>query len=448
VYYYKYHLFERKKMANYLTAIKHFTRRSRLVLLTAIFGLTFAVTGTVSVLPLTGHSTVDAQSCTPQYPYPKTDIIYCGLSGPSDSDYINSISNYYDSNNDGYSHTDIQTVLNWAGASPAMIAGMNTSNTVIGTAYSDGTVTVNGQLVGTGVLESGRWNPGTGGFTNLEGDVWYRAATTYFAPTSQAQVIVHFNSYGQADFAIMIECGNVLKFQPMPPKVLTCDGLTPSEVDTSLTYNFTAKATAENETISSYTFNFGDGTSQTVDTSNTTATTSHTYSATDTAFTANVLVNNSVTSDSCRAQLTTPSPNLVCVQLTASQPADNSQTQYTFTAQGSAQNTAITSYTFNFGDNTSATVPTSGLTASTTHTYAPGTYSATVTVNGENNQTATSPNCVAQITVQSPPAQPTTPAQPTQLVNTGPGDVIALVGLATVLGAVGHNLLMRRLARR
>jgi len=53
----------------------------------------------------------------------------------------------------------------------------------------------------------------------------------------------------------------------MPPKVLTCDGLTPSEVDTSLTYNFTAKATAENETISSYTFNFGDGTSQTVDTS-------------------------------------------------------------------------------------------------------------------------------------------------------------------------------------
>jgi hypothetical protein len=46
------------------------------------------------------------------------------------------------------------------------------------------------------------------------------------------------------------------------------------------------------------------------------------------------------------------------------------------------------------------------------------------------------------------PSTTTTPvATPTQLVNTGPGDVIGLFGLTTVVGAVAHRLFSRRFAR-
>lgn len=93
------------------------------------------------------------------------------------------------------------------------------------------------------------------------------------------------------------------------------------------------------------------------------------------------------------------------------------------------------------------------------------TATAYFTLPGQSNQiTATSQACTQKVSFTAPivpttpvtPTTPTTPATPatpatpvvTTLVNTGPGDVLAIVGLAVVLGGVAHNLLMRRLARR
>jgi hypothetical protein len=47
----------------------------------------------------------------------------------------------------------------------------------------------------------------------------------------------------------------------------------------------------------------------------------------------------------------------------------------------------------------------------------------------------------------TPPTTPTPPATPVALVNTGPGDVIAIFAVTTVLGAVAHSLYSRRFAR-
>jgi len=85
-----------------------------------------------------------------------------------------------------------------------------------------------------------------------------------------------------------------------------------------------------------------------------------------------------------------------------------------------------------------------------THQYdKDGTFTITATahftVNGQD-QTASGPACQKQVTFSSttPPKvtpPPTTPpaAGPTQLVNTGPGEVASLFGLTTVLGAVAHR---------
>jgi hypothetical protein len=420
--------------------------RARFVAISAVFVLSTAIAGTLALIPFGVPSALAATTC-PQNKTPQFNIIYCGLLGTTTAQYISSLQGYYNSNNDGHGNHDIQAVLNWAGATPAMIAGMTTSNTVVGTAFSNGTITVNGQTVGTGSIVAGRWNPGTAGFTHLEGNVWYRNATTSFAPTPSVQVLVHLNSSGQADFAVMIVCGNVLKFTPSTPpkKVLTCDQLTQSEVDTSLEYVFTAKATAQNTTISSYTFNFGDGSKQIVNTSSTTATTNHTYNLNGTTYTANVLVNGSVTSSSCQVMLTTPpvpvTPSLACVQLTST-PVNNSTTSFTFTAQATAVKTSIVSYTFNFGDNVTTTIPTSAETINVAHTYTPGSYKATVTVNGNNNQSATSNACMVQLTVPSPPSTP--PATPPVLLNTGPGAIGGIFGAAAIGGALFHHFILRR----
>jgi uncharacterized repeat protein (TIGR01451 family) len=66
---------------------------------------------------------------------------------------------------------------------------------------------------------------------------------------------------------------------------------------------------------------------------------------------------------------------------------------------------------------------------------------------------ASSAACVKTVAYKVPPVTPPTtpPAQPTppsQLINTGPGDVVSVVAVVTVAGAVAHNLLSRRLARQ
>ncbi len=109
---------------------------------------------------------------------------------------------------------------------------------------------------------------------------------------------------------------------------------------------------------------------------------------------------------------------------------------------------SFTNASINWGDNSSAT---STNPVGETHQYGQdGTYTIVATANfsvNGNSATATSNTCKQSVTFASttPPA-PTTPAKPTQLVNTGPGSVVGIFGATTVLGAVAHRLFGRRLA--
>jgi|GEM_PF-525303 hypothetical protein len=224
---------------------------------------------------------------------------------------------------------------------------------------------------------------------------------------------------------------------PNPP-VYSCDllTLTPGTVDQqtgNATYTLTANASATNATIKSYSFNFGDGTAaQVIAVANgeNTISTTHTYApgtynagASVTVLT-NVGETKTVSSANCMKPVTvSPLPAvLTCVSLDTTGATADAQTGaqlYTFTANASAVRATITSYVFNFGDSTTpATVTTANTTASTTHTYQPGTWLSSVTVSGKDASgavvTATSAACAKQVSVQRPECKPGVPAGSSQ----------------------------------
>jgi uncharacterized repeat protein (TIGR01451 family) len=137
---------------------------------------------------------------------------------------------------------------------------------------------------------------------------------------------------------------------------------------------------------------------------------------------------------------TTPTPTYACdyVDVTV---GDHSAT-ISDLHQSTTNGATYTGTAINWGDGT--TTPTTIDVVGQPHNYSgngPFTITATAsfTVNGKD-VTATSGGCAKQVSFTTP----TTPTTPTTLVNTGPGDVIGIVGLATVLGVLGHNLFMRR----
>ncbi|MGF7228763.1 MAG: PKD domain-containing protein [Candidatus Saccharibacteria bacterium] len=289
-------------------------------------------------------------------------------------------------------------------------------------------------------------------------------------------------------------CSVALTIAP-PAAVLTCDQLT--FTNQGDTYSFTAKASAQNTTITNYSFSFGDNSSKVVTTGATTATASHTY-ATPGTYTAYVTVSSkekpNVTSAKCAVQITIPQPMctipgketlpanspecvetpvVTCDQLVISQNGANTLAQ-SFIVQATAQHATITSYSVDFGDKTTAY---SGAANAVNHTYAaPGTYnvtaSVTATANGQTI-TKTSVKCAGTVTIPQPmctvpgkenlPANsadcketpppvtpPTTPpvtppvTPPTVLPNTGAGNVIGLFAGVTIAGAAFHRLFASR----
>lgn len=392
--------------------IRNVLKKGRVLLASAVFLLATAATavaGTVSQ-PATVSA---ATSCD------KVNIVYCGINGGSVSGDINNFKSRYNSNKSGHAssptvkkdYTDIQAVYNWAGASKSIVAGMNTSNTKLGTLYKDGHITVNGATVGTDASVTARFNNGAG-FTKVEGNVYARKTTTSFAESS-APVIVYFNSNGQMTFAVMVECGNAVKATPKttpkpPAASLVCDQLAFSQSKSDEnTFTFTAKATAKNTTITNYVFNFGDNSTKTVTTSGNSVTTTHAYAKYGT-YTATVAVNSkdktNVTSSACAVKITIAQPaDLVCDSLTATQVGTTNE--YNFAAKATPTNTTITSYVFDYGDKTNKTVTTAATSANGNHTYTtPGTYTAVVTVNSKDKQNVTSAKCAVKITI-APPAE-------------------------------------------
>lgn len=174
-----------------------------------------------------------------------------------------------------------------------------------------------------------------------------------------------------------------------------------------------------------------------------------------------------------------PQPSLVCNNLQATKESD---TKYNFVVNASGQNVTNVSYTVNFGDGASYT----GASNSVSHAYAEAAQAnnltATASVSSDQIQNVTSPGCAASIPIPqqiqyckpgvpvgSPECQPeqqmctipgktnypvgsaecvvtTTTVQqpPTQLVQTGPSDIIGIFAATSAAAAIGTRLFLRR----
>lgn len=216
-------------------------------------------------------------------------------------------------------------------------------------------------------------------------------------------------SLSDADISTTRPCVTVYTPPPPPPKPL-CVALRivgGGGTDTKRTYE--AEVKANGAAISSYTFDFGDGTSKTVKTTAAKATVEHEYSPGE--FKANVKVATSVGtiggSGSCATAVTvqeeTPEPVVTCDYLNLIA-GSGSDVNREFEAKASALNGAtITEFKFDFGDTAVKTVATdSDNTVRTTHTYKPGTYAAKVTVVSSLGDVIDS-NCQVQIKVTEEP---------------------------------------------
>lgn len=518
-------------------------------------GMTAAiVTAAMAGMGLAAHvGTATAASCD------QVNIVYCGVNGGSDNADIKNLRDKYNNGTDN-GHKDLKAVYRWAGATDASIAGMNVSNTKLGTLYRNGDVKVGGKTVATNSWVSARFGAGQKGFVHVEGDVYARLTTTSFAEAS-APVVVHFNSDGTMAFAVMVNCGNAIKGHPTPPapktpnytitkevsvkdkndfhaqikvepgthvvyrvtvastgdtavkNVLVKDNLpaaaqyvnnslvrdgkaigdkaffndgytisslnngdktvfkfeaiigakdtllvckdqtidnvasitskglktkkdtaevnkkcqpkpefacknltaTPGDVNTTTgvqKYTLKAVATAKNATVVKYDFAFGDGSATTATTNNTSTSVTHTYAPGN--YTASVSVTfkdadgtkTTVTSPDCKTPITVkPLVALSCDSLTDTAGAiDASGNQaYSFAASATVKNTTITGFSFDFGDGTAPlVVATSATTATANHTYAPGDYTARVTVTAAHSGKATSDACTVKIHVAQP----------------------------------------------
>jgi hypothetical protein len=151
------------------------------------------------------------------------------LDGSSITNYIASFKSIYTTDKSGHSssptvkkdYTDIKAIYTWAGATPAMVSNMDSTNTKLGTMYRDGRVVVDGKTVGTDAWVSARFSNGSG-FVNVSDGVWARKTTTSLAEAS-APVIVYMQN-DQMVFAAMTACDNAVKATPVkvtPPKTPT-----------------------------------------------------------------------------------------------------------------------------------------------------------------------------------------------------------------------------------
>lgn len=390
------------------------------------------------------------------------NIIKCGLSGSGLNGYINSFKSEYMSNSDN-GHRDLKSTYHWAGATGTAVKNMSSANTKLGTLYANGDIKVDGKLVGQDASVTARFSNGSG-FTEISNGVWARKTTTSFAEGS-AKVIVHYGSDGNADFAIMVDCGNGVKFTPTPqPKPsMSCVSLVASATGNLRNYTFTVRGEANNTDIEKYVIDFGDGTSATLATSHTKASVSHTYAEEGKSYRAMATVYSSIgqnTSNGCATTITPPSTaSLTCTSLTQQQDV-NQKLTYKFVATASSKNTAINNYVFTYSDGTQDTITTNATTASAAHTFPKNdtAYVTSVAVNGN----VTSEACKASVTTPKQeeckpgvpvgskecdtPVPPTTPPEtPTRLVNTGSsaGTLFGIFTFVTIGAMAIHRYLTR-----
>lgn len=412
----------------------------------------------------------------------------------------NTIINNYNSD---YSVRDI---YNYFGITTDEIHALGTT-AVAGSVTKSGDVYVGNHLVATGAITAGRqFIPGSTQVKYGATTFYKRAPSVSFENNSLTAYVVMQN--GHFMYAILSACANSVVAHPVTPPAaqLACKQLllTPGAIESNgdQKYSFTAGASVTNGSIASYVFNLGNGNTQTVATTATSAT-SDTVTYAPGTYHVSVTVNGvagdifttAPTPVTCTGSFTVqPNGSLTCTMLGLNNISTNATTgdvTYTLTAQATpSANATIEKYIFSFGDSagTTQTVTTNAHSATSEQfiykagtTYKP--IFVTVYGKGANGNTVTSggvgTNCATNLTVppqtcatgstassctptctapngQTFPAGSsactttvvTTSTPPSSLPSTGAGSVAGIFTGISVLGGLGYRrFLTRRLVR-
>jgi len=430
-------------------------------------------------------------SC-PQNDVPKTNIIYCGLTGSDPVAMMQTFQSYYNAGNDKNSsnpstHTDIKQVYDSVfrqvnGNSSQLSSVFDDGFWLMGTAYDASTspvkdhtsVTVGKTVVATDLkitsrcptmdpycLPASNYPALTGSDGKAITNVHIRDGNWFFAKDGKGNfihslpVLVHENANHVADFVVEQECGNAIVFTPVVPKQsLVCTSLTLDQDKTNpALYHFTAVATEENQTNGKMFIDFGDKTNSptvSVNQATTTLKADHTYSqaALQNTITINIAIGiNGFTTPGgdCQKQIVPKNTTFACKQLafTLGSSSDDHRT-YSFQALTQGTETAK-NYQFVF-TNTDGTVVTTTAQASNanSHTYGFNLTNSAQSFTGKAYFVSTSTsgkvtdkndvNCQFSFTVSG------------KLPSTGPASTMTIFAGASIIGVALHQFILRRKA--
>lgn len=377
----------------------------------------------------------------------------------------------YDANASG-----VQSIFQHYGIRRSDLAGQ-TSEIKHGIVYQDGTVKVDGKTVATGAYSVAR-KPFWDSNGNAPRTVPVNGTTLYEGPNMSIFVrsvdaYVFFRN-GVFYRAILSSCANPVMAtatntpKPATPKpvvapVYSCDNVKATQI-TRTRFNVEVGATAKNGAkIVNYTYNFGDGTTETI----TSKSTSHDYKEPG-VYTIKVTVNVNVNGKTvatpigtCVTTVTVDEPPKTAVykcESLAARAVQGKDRTYAYTLLYTAENGAVlTGATYNFGDGHSKKVISDKATAVEYQYAQPGTYTTTVTLTFSVPKNGTvvekTSTCATNITVPKPdmcplPGKEDLPKNspecteppvetPPELPQTGLGEWLAgAAGFAAIAGAL------------
>jgi hypothetical protein len=296
--------------------------------------------------------------------------------------------------------------------------------------------------------------------------------------------MVLFDDNGVAATVIMNACGNAVEGKPKTPTAV-CTALQSTQPDATgkpNTYSFTTNASFTNSAaLSRVVYHFSDGTPDVTKTS-LIAPVEHTF-AKDATVTVTVYakvpggkeIKSSVVK--CEKQIKHVAPMAVCTALVPTVLGNNNQ-KFRLTIKTATKNATVKSTAMAVDGKTAEAVTTKDASGNYFKEYeftdtAKHTIVATVTfTTAEGDKTA---SCDAKVQSTKTPVceipghegQPIDdqcgyckpgipigddqckdiPETPTTLVNTGPGDVLGMFAGTSALGAIGHRVYKRRLAK-
>jgi hypothetical protein len=364
------------------------------------------------------------------------------------------------------------------------------SQAVEGTLFRDGHVEVNGQTVMTNALTLGRTSLGKPASVrkpvNIGGTTYYQSTpdVSFAASRASLPVMVLFDDNGVATTVVMNACGNAVEGQPKTPTAV-CTALNATQPDVANkpnTYSFTTNASfTNNAALSRVVYHFSDGSAD-VTTNSLTAAVEHTFTK-DATVTVTVYakvpggheIQSSVVN--CEKQIKHVAPMAVCTALVPVA-LDNKNQKFRFTIKTATKNAEVKSASMVVDTNAADAVTTKDsdgnyfkeyeftdtakhvIVATVTFTTAEGDTTASCDAKVQSSKTPVCEipghegqpindqcgYCKPGVPIGDVKCTPVPPTPPT-LVNTGPGDVLGMFAGTSALGAVGHRVYKRRVAK-